>query len=364
MNEDRKKIKSILSKDEIQLKDILTILIVFIKELKFYFLGIFIITSFILSYSILNKKETFIAKANLLIEQNQVNNNSSNISKVLGINNLPPQEEMLGPSMYTEIVKSQVFLSDLLLEEVLLKENSNKKVKLYDLFIFNKSVLSSKNNFKDLKLASLSDIDNDISPKEIFKNKLPPLIRLSPTQKIAIEELRSKIKIEIQGRNLILKTEMNDPYQSAVLCRLVLVKLVNFIGDFKTFKQRQNLSIIEERFKEAELRYKEAQMRLANYKDKNAGIIFQSAQTIEQLLNNDLSVSFNIYNQFATQFEQAKVDLKKETPYFSIIEPINIPEESTFNYTKTIIKYYLFALIASLLILFVRAIRLFFLEKS
>ena len=364
MNEDKKQIKKILSKDEIQVKDILTLVYIFLKELKFYFFVIFIIASLILFFSILNKKVTYIAKANLLIEQNQVNNSSSNISKILGINNLPPQEEMFGPSMYTEIVNSQVFLSDLLLEEILPKENSNNKVKLYDLFTFDKSIIAPNNNFKDLKLASLNNIDNDISPEEIFKSKLPPIIRLSPTQKNAIEELRSKIKIEIQGRNLILKTEMNDPYQSAVLCRLVLVKLVNFIGDFKTYKQKQNLLIIGDRFKEAELRYKEAQMRLANYKDKSAGIIFQSAQTTEQLLNNDLSISFNIYNQFATQFEQAKVDLKKETPYFSIIEPINIPDESTFDYTKIIIKYYLFALIASLLILFIRAIKLFFLENN
>lgn len=364
MNERKKIIKNILSKDEIQLKDILSILFIFFKDLKLYFLGIFILTSLVLFYGFLHTKVTFIAKANLLIEQNQVSNSSSNISKVLGINNLPQQEEVLGPSMYSEIVQSQVFLSDLLLEEILLNENSVKKVKLYNLFTSNESVISPKNNFKDIKIASLNNIDNNISPEEIFKNKLPPLIRLSATQKIAIENLRSKIKIEIQGRYLILKTEMNDPYQSAVLCRLVLLKLINYISDFKTYKQKQNLLIIGDRFKEADLRYKEAQMRLAKYKDKSAGIIFQSAQTEEQLLNNELSMSFNLYNQFATQFEQAKIDLKKETPHFSIIEPIIIPDDSTFNYTKTIIKYYLFAFIISLLIIIIHIIRLFLLEKN
>ena len=145
MNEDKKQIKKILSKDEIQVKDILTLVYIFLKELKFYFFVIFIIASLILFFSILNKKVTYIAKANLLIEQNQVNNSSSNISKILGINNLPPQEEMFGPSMYTEIVNSQVFLSDLLLEEILPKENSNNKVKLYDLFTFDKSIIAPNN---------------------------------------------------------------------------------------------------------------------------------------------------------------------------------------------------------------------------
>ena len=359
MSENKNKIKNILSKEEIQIKDVLSVLYIFLKELKFYFLGIFTITSLILFFTVLNKKATYIAKASLLIEQTQ-NNNSSNLAKVLGINSLPQQEEIFGPSMYNEIINSQAFLSDLLLEEVAPQENSNKKVFLYNLFISDKANTTDKINPKDSKQTLQNNVDNEITPEKIIKSKLPPIVRLTSIQKIAIEELRSKIKIEIQGRNLILKTEMNDPYQSAVLCKLVLIKLFNFIEDFKTYKQKQNLLIIGDRFKEAELRYKEAQMRLANYKDKSAGIIFQSAQTTEQLLNNDLSISFNIYNQFATQFEQAKVDLKKETPYFSIIEPINIPDESTFNYTKTIIKYYLFASIASLLILFVRAIRLFF----
>ena len=42
------------------------------------------------------------------------------------------------------------------------------------------------------------------------------------------------------------------------------------------------------------------------------------------------------------------------------IPSLGLNEESTFNYTILIIKYYLFALIASILIIFIRAIRLFF----
>jgi hypothetical protein len=91
---------------------------------------------------------------------------------------------------------------------------------------------------------------------------------------------------------------------------------------------------------DSEERYKKAQQNFAGYKDNTLGIILQSAQTREQILNNELTIAFNIYNQFTVQLEQAKGDLKKETPYFSILEPISIPESRIEpNLTSTLIKY-------------------------
>ena len=70
------------------------------------------------------------------------------------------------------------------------------------------------------------------------------------------------------------------------------------------------------------------------------GIFLQSAQTREQILNNELSIAFSIYNQFAIQLEQAKVELNKATLYFSILEPITIPgSPSEPNLISYIIKH-------------------------
>jgi uncharacterized protein involved in exopolysaccharide biosynthesis len=135
---------------------------------------------------------------------------------------------------------------------------------------------------------------------------------------------------------------MEDPFISAVTSKLVLEKLINYITLYKTNKIQTNLIYLEKRYAESEIKYKSAQQNLASFKDRNLGLIFQTTQATEQTLNNELNVAFNIYNQFSVQLEQAKVDLKKETPMFTILEPISIqntPSEPTL--TTLLIKYFL-----------------------
>jgi uncharacterized protein involved in exopolysaccharide biosynthesis len=92
------------------------------------------------------------------------------------------------------------------------------------------------------------------------------------------------------------------------------------------------------------------QQSLAGLKDNSLGVIFQSAQTRQQVLENELTIAFNVYNQFAVQLEAAKIELKKETPLFRVLEPISLPSPQVEpSFSSTIIKYILFAIVLSFL---------------
>ena len=134
---------------------------------------------------------------------------------------------------------------------------------------------------------------------------------------------------------------MPNAFQSAVVGKAVLENLLRYITAFKTHKQLSQIEFLEKRVIDSEERYKKAQQNFAGYKDITLGIILQSAQTREQILNNELTIAFNIYNQFTVQLEQARVDLKKETPYFSILEPISIPSAQIEpSLTAFLVKYF------------------------
>ena len=106
------------------------------------------------------------------------------------------------------------------------------------------------------------------------------------------------------------------------------------------YGERDNINYLQNRFDESELKYKQSQLKLANFKDNSLGLIFQSVQTREQVYTNELTINFNVYSQFAMQLEQAKIDLKKETPLFSVIEPITIPTSNSEPlFIKLFIKY-------------------------
>jgi capsule polysaccharide export protein KpsE/RkpR len=186
----------------------------------------------------------------------------------------------------------------------------------------------------------------------IISNQIPPIVQIDNNKAAVIEIMKSRIKLEIKDRNLTVTTKMPNPFQSAIVGKIALENLLKFITAFKTHKQISQILYLQERVIESEERYKIAQKRFAGYKDNSLGIIIQSAQTNEQVLNNELSVAFNIYNQFSVQLEQAKIELKKETPYFSILEPISIPNAAIEpSITYFFIKYLLIFILISLSII-------------
>lgn len=48
-----------------------------------------------------------------------------------------------------------------------------------------------------------------------------------------------------------------------------------------------------------------------------------------QRLEAEYNFAFNIYTELAKQLEQAKLQVSKDTPVFSIIEPVTVPAEKS-----------------------------------
>jgi hypothetical protein len=162
---------------------------------------------------------------------------------------------------------------------------------------------------------------------------------LTPENKKMIAILSGRIKFTQAGKMITLSVKMPDPRLSAEATKTVLNLMIKYITKFKVGKQLENLSFLEARTAEAEVKYKEAQQRLAGFKDNNYHVIYQSIQAREQQLQNEFTLAFSVYNQFVTQLEQARIQLKKETPLFTVVEPVYIPEAVSTDPNKEIISY-------------------------
>lgn len=363
-----KKLIELLNKDEISYLDIWLLLKTKIKS-NYMIISIIFILMFLAC--LLHYKLTpteYQASSIVLIEQQTNNNNNlSGIGSLLGIN-MPPQQQngMMGPDMYQEIVESKAFLFDLMYQKIPYNITGNDSTSLNDYFkehnqftffdrIYN--LLSFKN--QDLKNHESVDnkrqstiVQNTIIPSSIIATKIPPIVQINQKDAQIIDLIKKRITLEFKGKKCIVKVKMPTPILSAIVSKLVVEKLTNYIILYKTTKQRDNINYLQSRFDESEVKYKESQQKLANFKDNSLGLIFQSVQTREQIYTNELTVNFNVYNQFAMQLEQAKIDLKKETPLFSVIEPITIPSSSSEPlFLKLSIKYFFAALFMSILII-------------
>lgn len=126
-----------------------------------------------------------------------------------------------------------------------------------------------------------------------------------------------------------LSFTMPDPILSAQMAKNVEVLLQNEVLNFKIQKSKDQLSYTEERFEEKKAEFEKVKSKLANFRDKNQNISSAFFQSYLQELESDYNFSFSIYSELAKQVEQARLQVKQDTPIFTVIQPVTVPLEKS-----------------------------------
>ena len=275
-----------------------------------------------------------------------------------------------GPEMYQEIIESQPFLSELVTTKFAGITKTKDSITLLSYFKEgeHRNVVSASfafvkeipDNIQSLFTSSATKtnaneidfIKKEITPALLRANEVPPIVQMDGAKMNVMNIVKNRVKIEMKGREITISVKMPEPILSAEVCKLVLEKLIEYVSTYKTAKQRDNLAFLQQTKAEAEIKYKQAQQNVAGFKDNSMGVIFQSVQTREQVLQNEMNLAFSVYNQFAMQVEQAKIELKKESPIFSTLNPIEIPSSKSEPIVwKIVFKYFSIGIIMCLMIL-------------
>ncbi|SFB30909.1 GNVR domain-containing protein [Algoriphagus aquimarinus] len=154
---------------------------------------------------------------------------------------------------------------------------------------------------------------------------ITPYVFVSSSEIFAMGQLKARILIEDKMKLIELKVSMPEALIAAKVNAIVYEKLIDYVTNYKTAKQQVNLDFIEERVKEAENKFLQSQMKLASFRDSNQGMVSRRAMTKEEQLQFEFNIAFNIYNSMEQELEQAMIQLKKETPIFTIMEKASIP---------------------------------------
>jgi hypothetical protein len=335
-------LKELLSREEIYLIDIVKVIKnVIANNIKWILIISFLVllgTAIKYYFSPIEYE----SKSVVYIESKSTNASANMMKDLLTGSKTESSDNSISIENYKSIVSSQVFLNDLIDIKFSKDYNSKDSINLFNFFNTNpdkdllesvSSFFNSTSNKKNVEEKLLTHklkneiILNTINRDIVFSNQIPPIVQFSDDRLAAFSEITKRIRIEIKDKTLTVFVKMPTPYLSAIVGKLVLERLLLYTSSMQMHKHNVNIEYLERRLSEAELKYKNSQRRFAGYKDNSLGVIFESAQTNNQILSNDMTVAFNLLNQFAVQLEQAKIDQKKETPYFSILEPIAIPSE-------------------------------------
>ena len=169
---------------------------------------------------------------------------------------------------------------------------------------------------------------------------------------VALTEEQEEIR-KIMEENVSLAADTKDGYLTltvtmpeAVTAAQVGLKaqemLQRYITEFKIAKASDQLKFIEERYAEKKSEYEKAQARLAAFRDRNKNVTSAIARTEEERLNGEFTIAYNVYNELAKQLEQARIQVKEDTPVLSVIKPVVVPIEKSKPKRAMILAVWLF----------------------
>lgn len=150
---------------------------------------------------------------------------------------------------------------------------------------------------------------------------------LTEEQEEYVKAISQRIFVETDKKSGVITASvtMQDPLISATLVEIVIENLQKHITDYRTRKAKEDLLFTEKLFAEAKAKYFAAQSEYAQYMDKNKNVISASYRTDEERLNNEMKLTYGVYNQMAQQLESNKIKVQEQIPVYAVIEPARVP---------------------------------------
>ncbi len=257
------------------------------------------------------------------------------LAGMAGINlpTMQAENNQLSANLFPEVIHSRDFLLELMkekfyfvtkekemtLEEFYMEEPPGNLIKKTIDFIFGiPSRIVGLFSSPSPQTASPSNQTIEKTPEVNF-------VSVSSVELYVMALLKQRISIVEKNELLEIRTAMPEPLISAKVNAIVLSRLIEYVTEYKTAKEQRNLEFIQERVLESEEKFQEAQIRLASFRDSNQGVISQRVRTKEEQLQFEFNIAFNIYNTLKQELEQSSIQLKRETPLFTVIEKAAIP---------------------------------------
>lgn len=158
------------------------------------------------------------------------------------------------------------------------------------------------------------------------------LILISKREAKVLKEVRSMIDVDVDSKTglVSLRVEAEEPLLAAQMAQLAVGQLQEAIVRHQTSQVANNLAFVEARLKEQREELREAQKVYFEFLDANRNMVAERSDLRQRELNDAYNLAVQLYQSLAEQADQARIAVKRETPAFSIIEPVSVPSEKFF----------------------------------
>ena len=144
-----------------------------------------------------------------------------------------------------------------------------------------------------------------------------------------INILRQKFSIELNDKEGYIKVIATDEdaFVSTQLVSLVTKNLQSRIIALRTNKIKERLDYSKEQYDDKRSEFENLQNRVAQFKDSNKNISTALFLSELEKLQSEYSLQQNILMTLASEYNNNKIKLNKDTPIFSVIDEVYVPND-------------------------------------
>ena len=136
-----------------------------------------------------------------------------------------------------------------------------------------------------------------------------------------------------------------EPIQTAELAMKAQQLLQDEITRFRTEKAQNELNYIQARYDEVKAEAEACQVALANVIDRTTETVSKRARIESERIQAKYNLANSLYTDMAKQLEAAKMQVKKDTPTFTVIQPVKVPMQPSNSRAKKLVIFTFFGFV-------------------
>jgi capsular polysaccharide biosynthesis protein len=259
----------------------------------------------------------------------------STLAALAGVDMSMTPTSDLSPLVYPQIVNSVPFKLELMNTPIQFKKLDHP-VSMYDYYVhYNKpNVIGVLKKYTiGLPTLVLKAILKK-KPEETYKStdpktKMPLHLTMSQYKIKKVLDQIVTLGVEKKDGYLTLAVRLPEALAAAQMAQKAQELLQREITKFKIEKTQAELNFIQGRYNVAKAEFENVQVSLASTNDRNRDLTSGLSNVYRDRLQTKYTIAYSVFQDLARQLEQAKIQVKKETPVFTIVEPVTIPTEKS-----------------------------------
>ena len=285
------------------------------------------------------------------------NNSIRNLAGLAGLDLEQNTYSELPTSLYPNIINSIPYKIEILNSEIQIE---SKEIK-YKEYLLEKNKKRSLLNilvnytiglpFKIISFFKSNETDNN----DTLINDKNKYLSFSKKDNDLFQSLNSIVNLEVNKKDgyIILSVKDENKKVAAQIAQIAQEKLQERIINYKLKNSKVLYNYTNDLFEKRKSEFYNIQDSLAAFKDRNRSIKSDLFNNQLIRLQYEVDLANSIYKELAISKERADLEIKKNTPIFTIIDPVILPHSKVSpGRFLIVISYTIFGFLISIIIIF------------